>query len=73
MITSYVAILAGNLEQFKRAVKDGDWKPHEKPIYIPDADSARGCEFSRYEVIGTFYQDNKNPSQVLSRVRERLI
>lgn len=73
MITSYVAVLAGNKEQFDWAVRNGDWRQHEKPVYVHDEESVRGYVFSRYEIVGTFYDDNKEPGKIIRRVRERII
>lgn len=73
MITSYVAVMAGNKKQFDDYVRQGGLFEHEKAVYAHDSDCIRGFRFSRYEVVGTFYEDNKEPSKVLSRVKERMI
>lgn len=67
-----IAILAGNHQQFREYIWEnkGDIKNFK---YIDGTYPLVGYIFDGYEVIGTFWEDKKNASEIFDEVKMRTV
>lgn len=66
-----IAILAGSYKQFKDYLHHNELNEKDY-VYIDRAEKIRGLYFNGYKIIGTFWEDVKNPNELLYELEFRL-